>query len=173
MLLEKRRILPQRILRQIRIEMHQSQRRKTDQSGEARCRRVVVAVGGICTRTMCVRARRCQRSSTESARSPPQRLYIPGQGVRWSRTIISLLWYGVYDSFRFIPLPGSPKCRASLWGTFKLFWQLRVLELARVAVIDQLGLLCALIGASRSAFDAESTAAMFCISVIILSNNIR
>ena len=44
-------------------------------------KRGVVAVGN-CTRAMCVRARRCQRSSTESARSPPQRLYIPGQGVR-------------------------------------------------------------------------------------------
>jgi len=39
----------------------------------ARCKRVVVAVGN-CTRAMCVRARRCQCASTESARSPPQRL---------------------------------------------------------------------------------------------------
>jgi len=71
--------LTQRILRQIRIETHQSERRKTDQSGDcnkARCKRVVVAVGN-CTRAMCVRARRCLCSSTESARSPPQRLYIP------------------------------------------------------------------------------------------------
>ena len=47
MLLEKRRTLAQRILRQIRIETHQSKRRKTDQSGvcnKARCKRVVVAV---------------------------------------------------------------------------------------------------------------------------------
>ena len=83
MLLEKRRTLVQRILRQIRIETHQSQRRKTDQSGDcnkARCKLVVVAVGN-CTRAMCVRARRCHCSSTESARSPPQRLYIPGQFV--------------------------------------------------------------------------------------------
>jgi len=43
-----------------------------------RCKRVVVVV---CTRAMCVRARRYQCSSTESARSPPQRLYIPGQFV--------------------------------------------------------------------------------------------
>ena len=43
---------------------------------KARCKRVVVAVGN-CTRAMCVRARRCQWSSTESARSPPQYLYIP------------------------------------------------------------------------------------------------
>ena len=34
MLLEKRRKLPQRILRQIRIETNQSQRKKTDQSGD-------------------------------------------------------------------------------------------------------------------------------------------
>jgi len=34
MLSEKRRKLPQRILRQIRIETNQSQRRKTDQSGD-------------------------------------------------------------------------------------------------------------------------------------------
>ena len=57
MLLEKRRTLPQRILRQIRIETHQSERRETDQSGDcniARCKRVVVAVGN-CTRAMCVR----------------------------------------------------------------------------------------------------------------------
>jgi len=77
MLLEKRRTLPQWILRQIRIETHQSQRRKTDQSGDwykARCKRVVAV--GNCTRAMCVRARRCQCSSTESARSSPQRLYI-------------------------------------------------------------------------------------------------
>jgi len=33
MLLEKRRTLPQRILRQIRIETHQLERRETDQSG--------------------------------------------------------------------------------------------------------------------------------------------
>ena len=33
MLLEKRRTLPQRILRKIRIETHQSERRETDQSG--------------------------------------------------------------------------------------------------------------------------------------------
>ena len=32
--------------------------------------------------SMCVRARRCQGSTTESARSPPQRLYIPGQFIR-------------------------------------------------------------------------------------------
>ena len=38
---------------------------------KARCKHVVVAVGN-CTRAMCVRARRCQGSSTESARSPPQ-----------------------------------------------------------------------------------------------------
>jgi len=47
--------LPQRILRQIRIETHQSQRRETDQSGDwnkARCKRVVVAVGN-CTRDVC------------------------------------------------------------------------------------------------------------------------
>ena len=44
---------------------------------EARCKRVVVAVDN-CTRAMCVRARRRQCSSTESARSPPQRLYKPG-----------------------------------------------------------------------------------------------
>jgi len=43
---------------------------------KARCKRVVVTVGN-CTRAMCVRARRCQCSSTESARSPPQRLYKP------------------------------------------------------------------------------------------------
>jgi len=43
---------------------------------KARCKRVVVAVGN-CTREMCVRARRCQGLSTESARSPPQRLYKP------------------------------------------------------------------------------------------------
>jgi len=102
MLLEKRTTLPQRILRQIRIETHQSecriidqsQRRKTDQSGDwkkARCKRVVVAVGGNCTRAMCVRVRRCQCSSTESARSPPQRLYIADQFVRWSRRVILLL----------------------------------------------------------------------------------
>jgi len=36
MLLEKRRTLPQRILRQIRIETHQSERRETDQSGDSR-----------------------------------------------------------------------------------------------------------------------------------------
>jgi len=42
----------------------------------ARCKRVVVAVGN-CTRAMCVRSRRCQCASTESARSPLQRLYIP------------------------------------------------------------------------------------------------
>jgi len=45
---------------------------------KARCKRVVVAVGN-CTRAMCVRARRCQCSSTESARSPSQHLYIPGR----------------------------------------------------------------------------------------------
>jgi len=45
-----------------------------------RCKRVVVVVGN-CTRAMCVRARRYQCSSTESAHSPPQRLYIPGQFV--------------------------------------------------------------------------------------------
>ena len=87
MLLEKRRTLPQRILLQIRIDTHQSERRKTDQSGDcnkARCKRVVVAVGN-CTRAMCVRARRCLCSSTESARSPPLRLYIPRKFVRWSR----------------------------------------------------------------------------------------
>ena len=72
--------MPQRILREIRIEtrqserrvIDQSERRKTDQSGDcnkARCKRAVVAVGN-CTRAMCVRARRCQCSSTESARSP-------------------------------------------------------------------------------------------------------
>jgi len=44
---------------------------------KARCKRAVIAVGGNCTRAMCVRARRSQCSSTESARSPPQRLYIP------------------------------------------------------------------------------------------------
>jgi len=104
MLLEKRRTLPQRILRQIRIETYQSQhrvidqseRRVTDQSGDwnkARCKRVVVVAVGNCTRATCVRARRCQRSSTESARSPPQLLYIPGQFVRWSRRIISVLWF--------------------------------------------------------------------------------
>jgi len=54
---------------------------------KARCKRVVVAVGN-CTRAMCVRARRSQCSSTESARSPPLRLYIPGQFVRWSRRVI-------------------------------------------------------------------------------------
>jgi len=92
MLLEKRRTLPQLILRQIWIEMYQSelkvidqsQGRKTDRSGDwkkAHCKRVVVAVGN-CTRAMCVRARRCQCSSTESARSSPQRLYIAGQFVR-------------------------------------------------------------------------------------------
>ena len=83
MLSEKRRKLPQRILRQIRIETNQSQRRKTDQSGDcnkASCKRVVAAVGN-CTRAMCVRACRCECSSTESARSPPQRLYIQGQSV--------------------------------------------------------------------------------------------
>ena len=83
MLVERRKTLTQRILRQIRIETHQSERRKTDQSGDwnkARCKRGVVAVGN-CTRAMCVRARRYQCSSTESARSPPQRLYIPGQFV--------------------------------------------------------------------------------------------
>ena len=53
---------------------------------KARCKRVVVAVGGNCTRAMCVRAHRCQCSSTESARSAPQRLYIPGQFVRRLRT---------------------------------------------------------------------------------------
>ena len=68
MLLQKRRTLPQRILRQIRIETHQSQRRKTDQSGncnKARCKRVVVVAVGNCTREMCVRARRCLCSSTD------------------------------------------------------------------------------------------------------------
>ena len=35
-MLEKRRTLPQRILRQIRIEKHQSERRETDQSDDAR-----------------------------------------------------------------------------------------------------------------------------------------
>jgi len=104
MLLEKRTTLPQRILRQIRIETHQSecriidqsQRRKTDQSGDwkkARCKRVVVAVGGNCTRAMCVRVRRCLCLSTESARSPPQRLYIADQFVRWSRRVILLMQY--------------------------------------------------------------------------------
>ena len=84
MLLEKSRTLPQRILRQIRIETHQSERREMDQLGDcnkARCKRVVIAAGN-CTRAMCVRARRSQRSSTESARSPPQRLYMPDQFVR-------------------------------------------------------------------------------------------
>jgi len=32
---------------------------------KARCKGVVVAVGGNCTRAKCVRARRCQSSSTE------------------------------------------------------------------------------------------------------------
>jgi len=58
--------------------------------------RVVVAVGN-CTRAMCVRARRCQRSSTESARSPPQRLYIPGQFVRRTeKTATPFLIFAVY-----------------------------------------------------------------------------
>ena len=60
---------------------------------KARCKRVVlvVAVGGNCTRAMCVRARRCQCSSTESARSPPQRLYIPDQSVaKCIRSTLSL-----------------------------------------------------------------------------------
>ena len=77
--------LTQRILRQIRIETHQSEHRETDQSGDwnkAGCKRVVVAVGN-CTRAMCVRARRCLCSSAESARSPPQRLYIYQAG--WSQ----------------------------------------------------------------------------------------
>jgi len=58
---------------------------------KARSKRVVVAVGN-CTRAMCVRARRCQSSSTESARCPPQRLYIPGQFVRWN-TRVSYEWF--------------------------------------------------------------------------------
>jgi len=110
MLLEKRTTLLQRILRQIRIETHQSesrvidqsQRRKTDQSGDcnkARCKRIVVAVGN-CTRAMCVRARRSQCSSTESARSPPQPLYIPGQFIAKAIPFGSLLV--VFECF----LPG-------------------------------------------------------------------
>jgi len=53
----------------------------------ARCKSVVVAAGN-CTRAMCVRARRCQCSSIESARSPPQRLYKP----EW-RSIVRLQAY--------------------------------------------------------------------------------
>jgi len=59
---------------------------------KARSKRVLVAVGN-CTRAMCVRARRCQSSSTESARCPPQRLYIPGQFVRWNRRVILFLQF--------------------------------------------------------------------------------
>ena len=51
-----------------------TQFREQHEWNKARCKGVVVAVGN-CKRAMCVRARRCQCSSTESARSPPQRLY--------------------------------------------------------------------------------------------------
>ena len=40
-----------------------------------------------CTRAMCVRARRCQCSSTESARSPPQRLY------KHTRPVCAQRWF--------------------------------------------------------------------------------
>ena len=129
MLLEKRRTLPQRILRQIRIETHQSQHRvidqsqriKTDQSGDcnkAYCKRVIVSVGN-CTRAMCVRARRCQCSSTESARSPPQRLYIPGQFV------VKQCCYSWVFSTRsgfFLVSSGFLWCRLGFWVFLSVTW---------------------------------------------------
>jgi len=87
----------QRILRQIRIETHQSERRETDQSGDSRqLSQLVVNASSLLlatARAMCVRARRCQCSSTESARSLPQRLYIPGpvcaqHGARKRRCLV-------------------------------------------------------------------------------------
>jgi len=59
--------------------------REQHEWNKARCKSIVVAIGGNCTRAMCVRARRYQCSSTESARSPPQRVYIPGQFVEKCR----------------------------------------------------------------------------------------